>query len=83
MAVPHRIMGLDLGTTKVTAVIAEVDPDGLASISGVGTKKCEGLRKGVIVDIDKTVRAVEGAVTEAEIMAGYSLNSAYVSISGD
>jgi len=76
-------MGLDLGTTKVTAVIAEVDPDGLTSISGVGTKKCEGLRKGVIVDIDKTVRAIEGAVTEAEIMAGYSLGSAFVSISGD
>jgi cell division protein FtsA len=76
-------MGLDLGTTKVTAVIAEVDPDGMSSISGVGTKKCDGLRKGVIVDIDKTVRAIEGAVNEAEIMAGYSLGSAYVSISGD
>lgn len=83
MAVPHRIMGLDLGTTKVTAVIAEVDPDGLTSISGVGTKKCEGIRKGVIVDIDKTVRAIEGAVTEAEIMAGYSVGSAFVGISGD
>lgn len=83
MAVPHRIMGLDLGTTKVTAVIAEVDPDGLTSISGVGTKKCEGLRKGVIVDIDKTVRAIEGAVTEAEIMAGHSVGSAFVGISGD
>jgi cell division protein FtsA len=76
-------MGLDLGTTKVTAVIAEVDPDGLTSISGVGTKKCEGLRKGVIVDIDKTVRAIEGAVTEAEIMAGHSVGSAFVGISGD
>jgi cell division protein FtsA len=83
LAVPHRIMGLDLGTTKVTAVIAEVDPDGLTSISGVGTKKCEGLRKGVIVDIDKTVRAIEGAVTEAEIMAGHSVGSAFVGISGD
>lgn len=83
MAVPHRIMGLDLGTTKVTAVIAEVDPDGLTSISGVGTKKCEGIRKGVIVDIDKTVRAIEGAVTEADIMAGYSVGSAFVGISGD
>ncbi len=83
MAVPHTIMGLDLGTTKVTAVIAEVDPDGLTSISGVGTKKCEGLRKGVIVDIDKTVRAIEGAVTEAEIMAGHSVGSAFVGISGD
>jgi cell division protein FtsA len=83
LAVPHRIMGLDLGTTKVTAVIAEVDPNGLTSISGVGTGKCEGLRKGVIVDIDKTVRAIEGAVTDAEVMAGYSLGSAYVSISGD
>ena len=83
MAVPHRIMGLDLGTTKVTAVVAEVDPDGLTSICGVGTKKCEGLRKGVIVDIDKTVRAIEGAVTEAEIMAGFPVGSAFVSISGD
>jgi cell division protein FtsA len=83
LAVAHRIMGLDLGTTKVTAVMAEVDPSGPASIVGVGTKKCEGLRKGVIVDIEQTVRAIEGAVTEAEIMAGYSAGSAFVSVSGD
>jgi len=83
LAAAQHMMGLDLGTTKVTAVIAEAGPDGLASITGVGTKECEGLRKGVIVDIDKTVRAIEGAVREAEIMAGYSLGSAYVGISGD
>ena len=59
MAQPVRIMGLDLGTTKVSAIIAEIDGGGKPTVIGVGTKKCEGVRKGVIVDIDKTVAAIE------------------------
>jgi len=83
LAQPMKILGLDLGTTKVAAIIAEVDGAGKPNVIGVGHKNCEGIRKGVIVDIDKTVAAVEQAVAEAEIMAGCSVRSAYVSISGD
>jgi cell division protein FtsA len=76
-------MGLDLGTTKVSAVIAEIDRSGRPAVIGVGNKKCEGIRKGVIVDIEKTVSAIEGAIQEAEIMTEHSARAAYVSISGD
>jgi cell division protein FtsA len=83
LAQPVKVMGLDLGTTKVAVIIAELDGGGKPNVIGVGTKKCDGVRKGVIVDIDKTVAAIEQAVAEAEIMAGCSVHSAYVSISGD
>jgi cell division protein FtsA len=80
---PARVMGLDLGTTKVSAIIAEIDKSGKPVVIGVGTEKCEGVRKGVIIDIEKTVGAIEGAVRAAEMMSEYSPKSAYVSVSGD
>lgn len=83
MALPARVMGLDLGTTKVSAIIAEIDKSGRPSVIGVGTRKCEGVRKGVIVDIEKTISAIERAVQEAEIMTEHTARAAYVSISGD
>ena len=83
MALPTRVMGLDLGTTKVSAIIAEIDKSGRPSVIGVGTRKCEGVRKGVIVDIEKTISAIERAVQEAEIMTEHTARAAYVSISGD
>jgi cell division protein FtsA len=76
-------MGLDLGTTKVCAVIAEIDKGGRPTVIGVGSARCEGIKRGVVVDIAKTVSAIEGAVQEAEIMTDYAARSAYVSISGD
>jgi cell division protein FtsA len=78
-----KVMGLDLGTTKVSALIAEIDRNGRPIIIGVGTERCEGIRKGVIVDIEKTVSAIEGAVQAAEIMSEFCPKSAFVSISGD
>jgi cell division protein FtsA len=78
-----KVMGLDLGTTKVSAVVAEIDRNGRPVIVGVGTEKCEGIRKGVIVDIEKTVSAIEGAVQAAEIMSEFCPRSAFVSVSGD
>jgi cell division protein FtsA len=83
LGLPVRVLGLDLGTTKVSAIIAEINKGGNPSVIGVGTKKCEGVRKGVIVDIEKTVSAIEGSVQEAELMTEYTAKSAYVSISGD
>ncbi len=76
-------MGIDLGTTKVSAVIAELSQKQDPSVTGVGTTRCEALRKGVVTDIDQAASAVESAVAEAEMMAGYSVSTAFVSISGD
>jgi cell division protein FtsA len=78
-----KVMGLDLGTTKVSAVVAEIDGNGRPIILGVGTERCEGIRKGVIVDIEKTVSAIEGAVRTAEMMSEFCPKSVFVSISGD
>jgi cell division protein FtsA len=83
VASAFKVMGLDLGTTKVSAVVAEIDRSGKPIIVGVGTQRCEGIRKGVIVDIEKTVSAVEGAVQAAEMMSEFCPKSAFVSISGD
>ncbi len=83
MASAFKVMGLDLGTTKVSAVVAEIDRSGKPIVVGVGTQRCEGIRKGVIVDIEKTVSAIEGAVQAAEMMSDFCPKSAFVSISGD
>ncbi len=80
---PERIMGLDLGTTKVSAIVAEVDKSGEPTIIGVGSCQCEGIRRGVIVDIEKTVSAIERAIREAELMTDHVARAAFVSISGD
>ncbi|MBU0599626.1 cell division protein FtsA [bacterium] len=76
------IVGLDIGTSKVCAVIGEEGEDGQIEIVGVGSTASTGLRKGVVVNIDATVRAIETAVAEAELMAGVDISSCYVGIGG-
>lgn len=79
----NTIVGLDLGTTKIACVIAEVDRDELR-IVGVGTcPSNEGLRRGVVVNLEKTARAIDKAVSEAELMAGVKIDSVYAGIAGD
>lgn len=79
----NTIVGLDLGTTKIACIIAEVDRDEL-KIVGVGTASSEeGLRRGVVVNLEKTAKAIEKAVSEAELMAGVKINSVYAGIAGD
>jgi cell division protein FtsA len=75
------VVGLDLGTTKVTAVVGEVDQDGI-TILGVGNVPCRGLRKGVVSNIDQTVRSVREAIEAAETMAGVQIESVYVGVAG-
>jgi len=67
---PVLITGLDVGTTKVCAVIVELTPHGEPTVIGVGTSPSRGLRKGMVVNIDFTVEAIKKAVGEAEAMAG-------------
>lgn len=76
-------VGLDIGTTKIAAVIARIEEDGAPTIIGVGTSVCEGLKRGVVVDLEKTVSAITKAVTEAELMADAEVKEAYVGIAGD
>ncbi len=75
------IIGLDIGTTKICAVVGDVSSGGV-EIIGVGKNPSEGMRKGVIVDIDQTVESIKKAVQEAEMMAGCEISSAYVGIAG-
>ncbi len=75
------IVGLDIGTTKVCAIVAERSETGI-DIVGIGTHPAKGLRKGVVVDIDLTVESIKGAVEEAELMADCEITSVYAGIAG-
>lgn len=77
------ITGLDIGTTKVCAVIVKEDVFGNLHVVGVGSSKSDGLRKGVVVNIDKTVQSITHAMNEAQQMAGIEVNSVFVGIAGD
>ncbi|HUZ90168.1 MAG TPA: cell division protein FtsA [Candidatus Acidoferrales bacterium] len=77
-----RVVGLDLGTSKVAVVIAEADEYGEISVLGVGEVPSEGARRGVVVNIDKTVHAIQAAIVAAERMAGVRAESVVVSIAG-
>lgn len=76
------VTGLDVGTTKVCAVIGEVTPAGGLDVIGIGTSPSRGLRKGVVVNIDSTVEAIKKAVGEAEQMAGVEVGSVLAGVSG-
>jgi cell division protein FtsA len=75
-------VGLDIGTTKVSAVVGEATADGRVDIIGVGTSPSRGLRKGVVVNIDSTVESIKKAVEEAELMAGVEINAVFAGIAG-
>ncbi len=75
------IVGLDVGTTKICCVVAEVD-DQEVHIIGLGTHPSVGLRKGVVVNIESTVNSIRRAVEEAELMAGCEITQVYVGIAG-
>jgi cell division protein FtsA len=79
----RTIMGLDIGTTKIGVLIGEIDESGILKILGVGSSPSEGLRKGVVVNIDKTVYSISRAIEEAQAMAGTDCQEVYVGIAGD
>src|SRR5262245_22920986 len=83
---PHTrtYVGLDIGTTKISAIIAEVDPQATdVKIVGVGVSPSEGLRRGVVVNLEKTVGSIARAVEDAERMAGVQVKGVYAGIAGD
>jgi cell division protein FtsA len=76
------IIGLDIGTTKICAIVGEVTDAGV-DIVGIGTHPSKGLRKGVVINIDATVESIRKAVEEAELMAGVEITSVYCGIAGN
>ncbi len=76
------VVGLDIGTKKVAAVIGEITEDKKLEVIGIGQAESRGLRKGVVVNLDSTSAAIKKAQEEAELMAGVEIDSAYVGISG-
>ncbi len=76
------IVGFDIGTKKVTAIISEITEDNKIEIIGIGSSESRGLRKGVVVNLDATVDAIKKAQEEAELMAGVEIDSGFIGISG-
>jgi cell division protein FtsA len=77
-----RIVGLDIGTSKVAAIVAEVAPDGEVEIIGIGSHPSRGMKKGVVVNIESTVQSIQRAIEEAELMAGCQIEAVYAGIAG-
>ncbi len=75
------IVGLDIGTTKICAIVGEVTDEGM-DVIGIGTHPSRGLRKGVVVNIETTVQSIRRAIEEAELMAGCEVNTVFTGIAG-
>ncbi len=78
----NLIVGLDIGTSKVVAIVGEVNAAEGVEIIGIGSHPSRGLKKGVVVNIDSTVQSIQRAVEEAELMAGCQINSVFAGIAG-
>jgi len=78
----NLIVGLDIGTSKIAAIVAEVNPGGGFEIIGMGSHPSKGLKKGVVVNIEATVNAIQRALEEAELMADCKIREVYTGIAG-
>jgi cell division protein FtsA len=76
------VVGLDVGTSKIVAIVGESQPDGTVEVIGIGSHPSTGLRRGVVVDMASTEHAIQRAVEEAELMAGCEIHSVFAGISG-
>ncbi|EKF74260.1 cell division protein FtsA [Alcanivorax hongdengensis A-11-3] len=81
-ATENMIVGLDIGTSKVVAIVGQANADGTMEIVGIGSQPSRGMKKGVVVDIEATVRSIQRAVEEAELMAGCHIHTVYAGIAG-
>jgi len=78
----NLVVGLDIGTSKVVALVAELGPDGALEVLGMGNHESKGLKKGVVVNIESTVSGIQRALEEAELMADCKIASAFTGIAG-
>ncbi|HEX5515380.1 MAG TPA: cell division protein FtsA [Gammaproteobacteria bacterium] len=78
----NLLVGLDIGTSKVVAIVGEVTPRGVVEVVGIGSHPSRGMKKGVVVNIESTVQSIQRAVEEAELMAGCQIHSVFTGIAG-
>ncbi len=78
----NLIVGLDIGTSKIVAIVSEISPEGKLEIIGMGSHPSRGLKKGVVVNIESTVNAIQRALEEAELMADCKIREVYTGIAG-
>lgn len=78
----NLLVGLDIGTSKVVAIVGEITFEGGVDVIGIGSHPSRGLKKGVVVNIESTVKSIQRAVEEAELMAGCQIHSVYAGIAG-
>jgi cell division protein FtsA len=78
----NLIVGLDIGTSKVAAIVGELASDGSIEIIGIGSTPSKGLKKGVVVNLESTVQSIQKAIEEAELMAGCQIKSVFAGIAG-
>jgi cell division protein FtsA len=78
----NLLVGLDIGTSKVVAIVGEIKADGVLEVIGIGSHPSRGLKKGVVVNIESTVQSIQRAIEEAELMAGCEIHSVYAGIAG-
>ncbi len=78
----NLVVGLDIGTSKVVAIVGEVKADGGVEVVGIGSHPSRGLKRGVVVNIESTVQSIQRAVEEAELMAGCEIHSVHTGIAG-
>ena len=76
------VVGLDIGTSKIVAIVGEVQPDGQVEVIGLGSHPSRGLKRGVVVDIESTEQSIQRAVEEAELMADCEIHSVFAGIAG-
>src|SRR5262245_5936899 len=77
------VVGLDIGTSKIVAIVGEIQSDGSVEVIGLGSHPSHGLKRGVIVDMASTEQAIQRAVEEAELMANCEIHSVFAGISGN
>ncbi|MGE3319942.1 MAG: cell division protein FtsA [Candidatus Berkiella sp.] len=78
----NLIVGLDIGTSKVVAIVGDVSPEGNIEVIGIGSHPSFGLKRGVVVNIESTVQSIQRAIEEAELMAGCQIHSVFTGIAG-
>lgn len=78
----NLVVALDIGTSKIAALVGEMSPSGTIEVIGFGSHPSHGLKKGVVVNIESTVQSIQRAVEEAELMAGCDIHSAFTGIAG-
>src|SRR3989440_10759637 len=78
----NLIVGLDIGTSKIVAIVSEITPDGALNVIGLGTQPSRGLKKGVVVNIEATMASIQRVLEEAELMADCAITEVYTAIGG-